>query len=609
MRCMIEVEPAGCYRKCARSARLRRNASRPVLSGDCDFSIVILLAEQEHSSRRTRPSVIGSMSLPVLRKISSAALWAVLASISAPSPAQEASREVEIPTAPVVIDGRELFRVRGVSVYPAEVRATRIETRIAALADDPSIDRQQVQAVLSGNTMDIAAGPRLVMSVHDADASIARIDRQTLATLYAERVRIAIDDYRRNRSTAYLKAAVLRALIATVIVAAALWLTLWLLRKLTAFAQRRYGQHVRALAIQSFQILHAQQIRSAVLGALTSLRYVSIAVIVYLYMHFVLSLFPWTRALAQDLLDYLVGPVSIMARGFMAALPDFIFLAILALVTRYLLRVIRLFFEAVGRGTVSLTNFEPDWAMTTYRIIRFGVVVFALIIAYPFIPGSGSEAFKGISIFLGVVFSIGSTSFISNLVAGYTLTYRRAFKVGDWVKIGAVLGEVVEIRVQVTHLRTLKNEEVILPNSVILNTDVVNYSTLARKQGLILHASVGIGYETSWRKVEAMLLLAAQRTPGLLQEPVPFVLQTSLGGFAITYEINAYCNDAHLMSRLRSALHRNILDVFNEYGVQIMTPAYESDPAEPKIVPRTQWHEAPAAQPATDELPEKRPAA
>jgi small-conductance mechanosensitive channel len=567
------------------------------------------LAACEPLHRLAGLSVVGSMSRAVLGKFSSAALWAVLASTSVHTPAQEVSREVEIPTAPVVIDGRELFRVRGVSVYPAEARAARIESRTAALADDSSIDSQTVQAAPSGNSVDIAAGPRLVMQVHDADASIAGIDRQTLATLYAERVRTAINDYRRDRSSAYLKAAAVQALTATVIASVVLWLTLWLMRKLTALAQRRYSQHVRTIAIQSFQILQAQQIWSAVLGALTTLRYASIAIIWYFYVQFVLSLFPWTRALAQGLLDYLVGPVSTMVRGLLAALPDLIFLTILAIVAHYLLKVVRLFFEAVGRGTVSLKNFEPDWAMTTYRLIRLGIVVFALIIAYPFIPGSGSEAFKGISIFLGVVFSIGSSSFISNLVAGYTLTYRRAFKVGDWVKIGAILGEVVEIRVQVTHLRTLKNEEVILPNSVILNTEVVNYSTLARKQGLILHASVGIGYQTSWRKVEAMLILAARRTPGLLQEPAPFVLQTSLGDFAITYEINAYCNDAQLMSSLRSGLHRSILDVFNEYGVQIMTPAYEGDPAEPKIVPRMQWHEAPAAQAPTDELPEKRPAA
>jgi small-conductance mechanosensitive channel len=157
-----------------------------------------------------------------------------------------------------------------------------------------------------------------------------------------------------------------------------------------------------------------------------------------------------------------------------------------------------------------------------------------------------------------------------------------------------MIGDVMEMRVQVTHLRSLKNEEVIVPNSLILSSQVVNYSSLARKQGLILHTTVGIGYETPWRQVEAMLLMAAERTPGLLREPRPFILQRALGDFAIEYELNVHCDDASAMMALYTALHRNILDVFNEYGVQIMTPAYEMDPQQPKVVPRAQWYASPA---------------
>jgi len=197
-------------------------------------------------------------------------------------------------------------------------------------------------------------------------------------------------------------------------------------------------------------------------------------------------------------------------------------------------------------------------------------------------------------VFLGIILSIGSSSVISNMIAGYTMTYRRAFKVGDRVRIGEVLGEVTEMRVMVTHVRSTKNEEVVIPNSTILQTHVINYSTLARQHGLILHTTVGIGYETPWRQVEAMLLLAAERTPGLRREPPPYVLQKGLGDFCVTYEINAYCDQPQLMLKLYTALHQNILDVFNEYGVQIMTPAYEGDPEQPKVVPREQWFAKPA---------------
>jgi small-conductance mechanosensitive channel len=237
--------------------------------------------------------------------------------------------------------------------------------------------------------------------------------------------------------------------------------------------------------------------------------------------------------------------------------------------------------------------------MPTYRIARLLIVAFSLVVAYPYIPGSESAAFKGVSVMLGVLFSLGSSSVISNVIAGYSMTYRRAFRRGDRIKVGDVIGEVVEPRVLVTTLRTPKNEIVIVPNTEILNNSVINYSAMARDTGLILHTTVGIGYETPWRQVEAMLLLAAARTQGLKREPPPFVLQRALGDFCVTYEINVYTNDASSMLRQYSALHANILDVFNEYGVQIMTPAYEGDPAEPKVVRTSDWYAAPAAAPAT----------
>jgi small-conductance mechanosensitive channel len=229
--------------------------------------------------------------------------------------------------------------------------------------------------------------------------------------------------------------------------------------------------------------------------------------------------------------------------------------------------------------------------------VRILVVALAVVVAYPYIPGSNSEAFKGVSLFMGIIFSLGSSSLIGNLIAGYSMTYRRAFKLGDRVRIGQHVGEVSQMRLMVTHLRTPKNEEVVVPNSVILGAEVVNYSSLAREQGLILHTTVGIGYETPWRQVEAMLLEAATRTKGLLSQPPPFVLQTLLGDFCVTYEINAYCDTPHSMAGLYAELHRNILDVFNEYGVQIMTPAYENDTEQPKIVPVDQWYAAPAQRP------------
>jgi len=262
---------------------------------------------------------------------------------------------------------------------------------------------------------------------------------------------------------------------------------------------------------------------------------------------------------------------------------------VIYLVARYILKLGKLLFNGIHSGAFEIKGFDPDWAMPTYKIFRILVIAFSVIVAYPYIPGSGSSAFKGISVFMGVLFSLGSSSFISNLIAGYSMTYRRAFKKGDRIKAGDQTGFVEEQEILVTRLRTVKNEEVIIPNSVLLNSNITNYSIKARENQLILHTTVGIGYETPWRMVDAMLLLAADRTEGLLKDPPPFVLKLALGDFAVTYEINAYCGDATRVSWYYSALHQNILDVFNENNVQIMTPSYEADPEIPKVVPRDQW--------------------
>jgi small-conductance mechanosensitive channel len=369
--------------------------------------------------------------------------------------------------------------------------------------------------------------------------------------------------------------------------------------------QRRLQQRIRALAIGSFELVRAERIRGALAGALRFARALVALALVFFYLGFVLGQFPWTRGAAQRLSGWVAGPLASMGRAVVAKIPDLIFLAILYLIVRWILRLMRLFFQAVAKREVAIAGFETEWADPTYKLLRLAVVAFAVVVAYPYIPGSASPAFKGISLFLGVVFSLGSSSTISNLIAGYTMTYRRAFRIGDMVKVGGMLGEVVEIRLQATHLRTPKNEEVILPNSSILTSEVVNYSSFAKQRGLILHTTVGIGYETPWRQVEAMLIQAAERTPGVLREPPPFVWQTALGDFAVTYQLNAYAQEALAMGRLYSALHRHILDVFNEYGVQIMTPAYEGDPEQPKVVPKEQWFTSPAAVPGPE--PERGP--
>ena len=243
----------------------------------------------------------------------------------------------------------------------------------------------------------------------------------------------------------------------------------------------------------------------------------------------------------------------------------------------------------MDKGTIVIRNFDAEWAKPTVRIVKILIIAFAVVVAYPYIPGSGTNAFKGISVFLGLIFSLGSSSFIGNLIAGYSMTYRRAFKKGDLIKAGDHIGFVEEQQILVTRLRSFKDEEIVIPSSVLLNSNILNYSSRAKKSGVILHTKVGIGYETPWRQVDAMLKLAADRTEGLLKEPAPFVLKESLGDFAVNYEINAYCQDISQILFIYNNLHQNILDIFNENDVQIMTPAYMNDPEIPKVVSKDKW--------------------
>jgi small-conductance mechanosensitive channel len=500
--------------------------------------------------------------------------------------------------APVELDGIELFRVRSHTGFPAEQRAAAIAARIRAVARDPAFRADSLRAVESDLGTGIMAGKVRVLIVTDGEARLETADRRLLADAYLTQIRAAIEDYRAARTREALTRSAISLGVATAVLAALLALVVWSWRRLNTALDQRLGRRVRSLGIQSFEILRAERIWSGLRGAFGGVRAIALLLIVFLYLEYALGLFPWTRATANRLLAYVVDPLQSIGHGIVSQIPNIAFLVVLFFVTRYLLKIIRLLFAAVRRGEVVFAGFEREWAEPTYKLLRVGVIVFALVVAYPYVPGSGSDAFKGISIFLGIVLSLGSSSTIANIIAGYMMTYRRAFKVGDRVKIGDAVGDVVEMRLQVTHLKTIKNEEVIVPNSIILNHEVVNYSSLARKEGLILHTTVGIGYEVPWRQVEAMLLEAAKRTRGFKTDPPPFVRQKSLGDFAITYELNVYCDDAQAMNALYTELHRNILDVFNEFGVQIMTPAYEGDPEEPKMVPKERWFAAPA-RPAT----------
>lgn len=501
-------------------------------------------------------------------------------------------------TALVQVDGRVIVRVRGSTGFPAAERARAIEGRIVDFARNSRLPAEAVTLHDDERGTAIRAGGVTLLTVSDGDAALEETNRQALAMATQNIIQQAVKSWRFERTPERRLRNLYWTLGATLATAVILWLVSRLFRRIRRFVTERLSARIKAVGVQSFEVIHARQIHAAV-AAIPRFGYgLAVVTVLYVYLDFVLRLFPLTRPLGERLFWLVAGPLQTFGLAFVRELPNLFFLGVLALVVRYVLKLLRLYFDAIERGGVQFQSFDPDWAIPTYKVVRIFVVAFALVVAFPYIPGSESAAFKGVSVMLGVLFSLGSSSVISNIIAGYTMTYRRAFRRGDRIKVGDVMGEVIEQRVLVTTLRTPKNEIVVVPNTEILNNSVVNFSALARETGVILHTTVGIGYETPWRQVDAMLRMAAARTPGLKQEPAPFVLQKSLGDFCVTYEINAYSNDPGTMLRQYSDLHANILDVFNEYGVQIMTPAYEGDPSEPKVVPTADWYPAPAQAPA-----------
>ena len=491
--------------------------------------------------------------------------------------------------APVIIDGYTLFSVRGVSSFPAEERAKSIRARIEEVAKDNSIPANSIYIVHTESSENLYAQNKPLLSIFDFDSENEGVGREVLAMGIQKRITKAIYAYRYERKSEILLNRTFYAIGATLLTLTLLFLIFWLMKKFNIILESKLKTKIENLESRSFQLVKSNQLWLSLYGLIKGLKFLAVLIIVFIYLQYVLGLYPWTRFVSISLIDFFITPVSAVGTALLNFIPNLAFLIVIFFVAKYILKLVKIFFDGIGKGIITISGFDTDWALPTFKIVRVLLIAFTVIVAYPYIPGSDSDAFKGVSLFIGILFSLGSTSIVGNLIAGYSMTYRRTFKVGDLVKIDDHLGQVMESKLFATRLRTPKNEEVIVPNSIVLNTHVINYSTLASSRGLILHTTVGIGYETPWRQVEGMLKLAAERTEGILKDPPPFVLQKQLGDFAVNYELNVYCNDPVNLMKHYTALHQNVLDVFNENNVQIMTPAYEGDPPEPKVVPKDQW--------------------
>jgi small-conductance mechanosensitive channel len=387
----------------------------------------------------------------------------------------------------------------------------------------------------------------------------------------------------------------------TVLATVLFLLSFWALHRLRKFGQARLTRvastRVRDVGISGFTFLTRERLLTLVRRLLGILIWAVQLVLIYLWLAYCLKRFPYTRPWGEALGNYLLITLKILLLGAIGALPGLLVVAVILYVTHLLARTVRAFFNAVEAGKVAVTGIYPDTAPATRTILVILIWLFALIVAYPYIPGSDTAVFKAVGVFLGIVISLSSSGLLVQAMSGLVLIYSRALKPGEYVHIKDVEGVVDSVGMFSTKLRTIKAEEITIPNSFLLATTTRNDSRLTADSGSLAYTSVTVGYGVPWRQVHAMLLLAAERTPGLRKEPPPFVIQLSLSDFYVVYQINAALVRAEERLPVISKLHLNILDVFNEHGVQLMSPHYIADPPRPLVVPKEQGQAALAVNP------------
>ncbi|MEQ1796181.1 MAG: mechanosensitive ion channel domain-containing protein [Nitrospira sp.] len=477
--------------------------------------------------------------------------------------------------APVVFADETLFTLYdSLGPFTPQVRAQAVAERLAVLARDPFTRIYPVTATDRESTSELVYGEMVVMTVTDRDAQPTGTIRQELAKDYAQRIKTALAKFREQVTAQALMIDAGLALLDTLILVVLLVLFHKTFPKLYAKIEAWRGTAIHAIKIQRVELLSADQIAAGLTGLAKAIRVAAVLVLLYVYLTTVLGIFPWTRGISAALFGAVLSTLSTIGQAFATYAPNVISIVIIVIVTRYIIKLISLLFTGIERGAITFAEFQRDWAQPTYKIVRFLVIVFAAIAIFPYIPGSQSEGFRGISVFLGLLLSLGSAVSISNIIAGVVLTYMHPFRIGDRVKVADTIGDVIEKGLLVTRIRTIKNVDVTIPNSLVLSNHLINFSSSAKNLGLILHTSVTIGYDAPWKTVHELLIAAARATTHILQKPEPFVLQTSLDDFYVTYEINAYTDQANLMATIYAELHQHIQDTFNEAGVEIMSPHY-----------------------------------
>lgn len=481
----------------------------------------------------------------------------------------------EVTGVPVVVEGDTLFYFyakRG--GHTPQQRAENVAADIAELGKLLNLQPDSVYVESSDIVTDVMYKGKVLVSFTDMDGLWENCTRDQLAADKRLVIMEKLHQMKESHGLLQLGKRIVYFILVLVGQYLLFRVTNWLFRKLKLRIVRLRNTRLKPFSIQDYELLDTlKQVKLLVFLA-SLVRYVIMFLQLLLTVPLLFSIFPQTKDLAYQLFSYIWNPVKSIFIGVVDYIPNLFTIFIIYMAVKYLVRLFRYLADEVQSEHLKLRGFYPDWAIPTYHIIRFLLYAFMLAMIYPYLPGSNSGVFQGISVFVGLIVSLGSSTVIGNIIAGLVITYMRPFKIGDCIKLNDTTGNVVEKTPLVTRIRTPKNEVVTIPNSFVMSSHTVNFSQSAREYGLIIHSEVSIGYDVPWRTVNKLLVEAALNTPGVVDDPRPFVLSTSLSDWYPVYQVNAYIKDADRLAEIYSDLHQNIQDRFNEAGVEIMSPHY-----------------------------------
>jgi small-conductance mechanosensitive channel len=465
------------------------------------------------------------------------------------------------------------------AISPTE-RAKLHAEKIYNTAKIFSLKTDSIHIVEGYSTSDIVYGNTVIASVTDNDAMWMNTTRDSLALKHVNSIVNAIKAYKKQtelwNTIKIICLCVLLFVVQFGLFKGIAYLFNYVIRRTIIKYKKKL---FKGWIFRDYEILNANRQLRMFIGLVKICKYLFYIILFYLTIPLLFSIFPPTRYIAEVLFGWILTPIQTVGSGIIDFLPNLIKIIIILIAVHYIIKFLKYIANEITEKRLVIPGFYPDWAKATLNIIRIIIYAFTVVMIFQLLPWADSPIFQGVSVFIGLLVSLGSTSVISNLMAGMVITYMRPFIQGDRIRIGDTYGDVVEKTPFVIRILTPKNEVVTVPNATVLSSNVINYSSKTKDRkdsGVIIHTTVTMGYDVPWTQTHQLLIEAALKTPHIHHKPAPFVLQTALNDFSISYQINAYTKDAGKMPLIYSELYKNILELFRDAGIELMTPHYQA---------------------------------